>query len=275
MREKVISLNKFQIGNKKPLVVICGPCQLESLEHTRMIAEEILGIFSSEDISFIFKASYDKANRTSIETSRGLGIEKGLTILDKIRKEFMCPILTDIHDASQCEEVAKVVDVIQIPAFLCRQTDLLLAAGKTGKIINIKKGQFLAPEDMKHAAKKIESTGNTKIMLCERGSTFGYNNLVNDFRSLPIMSETGYPVVFDSTHSVQLPGKGRNFSSGQSKYVPILAQAACAVGIAAVFLETHDNPKNAPSDGPNMIPLNKLRPLISKLRKIDHIVKNF
>ncbi len=275
MKEKILALKNFQIGNAQPLIIICGPCQIENLQHSRKMAEEISRICFSEKINFIFKASFDKANRTSIETPRGVGIETGLTILDKIRKEFNCPTLTDVHEISHCEKVAEAVDIIQIPAFLCRQTDLLLAAGETGKIINIKKGQFLAPTDMTHTAKKVASTGNTNIMLCERGSSFGYNNLVNDFRSLPTMSKTGYPVVFDATHSAQLPGKGRGSSGGQSEYVPILAQAACAVGVAAVFMETHDNPKNAPSDGPNMISLAKLRSVISRLKKIDTVVKNF
>lgn len=267
-------IHSLRLGGSLPLALITGPCQLESLAHARMMAEEIASACAKTETAFIFKASYDKANRSSISTARGLGIEEGLTILDKIRSEFGCPVLTDVHEPSQCAVAAYVVDILQIPAFLCRQTDLLLAAGETQKAINVKKGQFLAPWDMKNVAAKIASTGNKKIMLCERGASFGYNTLVSDFRSLPIMAETGYPIVFDATHSVQQPGGKGLSSGGQREFVPPLAKAAAAIGIAALFIETHQDPDNAPSDGPNMVPIQQLSQLISVLRRHDAIAKS-
>jgi len=243
------------------------------LDHARMMAERIAEACAPTKTGFIFKASYDKANRSSISTKRGLGMEEGLTILSKIREEFGCPILTDVHDAHQCAPAGEAVDVIQIPAFLCRQTDLLLAAGETGAAINVKKGQFLAPWDMGNVAAKIASTGNERIMLCDRGTSFGYNTLVSDFRGLPIMAATGYPVVFDATHSVQQPGGLGTTSGGQREFAPVLARAAVAVGVSALFIETHEDPDNAPSDGPNMIPIEEMKALIGNLARYDSISK--
>lgn len=274
MSDKNLRIKNITIGNNLPLVLIAGPCQIESLDHSRKIAGTISELAQKLNFKFIFKGSFDKANRTSIKSKRGVGLEEGLTILDKIKVEFNCPVLTDVHEPRQCYPTSEVVDVIQIPAFLCRQTDLLIAAGKTGKALNVKKGQFLSPYDMKFIAEKISSTGNNNIMLCERGTSFGYNNLVNDFRSIPIMAETGYPIVFDGTHSVQLPGNGNGSSGGQRKFVPTLLNAACAVGVAAIFVETHEDPDNAPSDGPNMIPLSEMELLMSKIKTIDNLVKD-
>ncbi|MRU15519.1 3-deoxy-8-phosphooctulonate synthase [Roseovarius sp. A21] len=271
--QKVIHVGDIAIGGQEPISFITGPCQLEGLDHARMMAEKISEACAPTGTRFIFKASYDKANRSSITTQRGLGMDEGLTILSKIRDEFGCPILTDVHDAGQCAPAGEVVDVIQIPAFLCRQTDLLLAAGKTGCAINIKKGQFLAPWDMGNVAEKVASTGNERIMLCDRGTSFGYNTLVTDFRGLPTMAATGYPVVFDATHSVQQPGGQGVTSGGQREFAPILARAACAVGVSALFIETHEDPDNAPSDGPNMIPVNQMGNLIARLRAFDALNK--
>ncbi|SDY67033.1 3-deoxy-8-phosphooctulonate synthase [Citreimonas salinaria] len=262
---------KVHIANDAPLALIAGPCQLESLDHARMLADRIAK--AADGMPWIFKASYDKANRSSLKGKRGLGMDEGLSILSKIRAEFGVPVLTDIHDAHQCAPVAQAVDVLQIPAFLSRQTDLLLAAGKTGRAINVKKGQFLAPWDMENVAAKIASTGNDTIMLCERGTSFGYNMLVSDMRALPIMGQTGYPVVFDATHSVQLPGGQGTSSGGQRQFVEPLARAAVAVGCAAVFIETHEDPDTAPSDGPNMVQIDRLRALLDGLRAIDALTK--
>ena len=270
---KIIDINGVKIGGKEPFALITGPCQLESLDHARMMAERIAEACAPTKTGFIFKASYDKANRSSISTKRGLGMEEGLTILSKIREEFGCPILTDVHDAHQCAPAGEAVDVIQIPAFLCRQTDLLLAAGETGAAINVKKGQFLAPWDMGNVAEKIASTGNERIMLCDRGTSFGYNTLVSDFRGLPIMAATGYPVVFDATHSVQQPGGQGTTSGGQREFAPVLARAAVAVGVSALFIETHEDPDNAPSDGTNMIPIEEMKALIGNLARYDSISK--
>ncbi|SDJ04859.1 3-deoxy-8-phosphooctulonate synthase [Salipiger marinus] len=270
---KTVTVKDVAISNAAPLALICGPCQLETLEHARMLAEAIAAAVEAAGTRFIFKASFDKANRSSLSGTRGVGIDEGLTILSKIGAEFGCPVLTDIHEISQCAPVAQAVDILQIPAFLSRQTDLLLAAGETGAAINVKKGQFLAPWDMKNVADKIASTGNERILLCERGASFGYNMLVSDMRSLPIMAETGYPVVFDATHSVQLPGGKGTSSDGQSQFVPALARAAVAVGSAAVFIETHEEPARSPSDGPNMVPLHELGALLKTLRRIDDITK--
>lgn len=271
---RTVTVGDIAIGAKNPFALITGPCQLESLDHARMMAERIAEACSATGPRFIFKASYDKANRSSISTQRGLGMEEGLTILAKIREEFGCPILTDVHAADQCAPAGEVVDVIQIPAFLCRQTDLLLAAGQTGCAINVKKGQFLAPWDMGNVAEKIASTGNENIMLCDRGTSFGYNTLVSDFRGLPTMAQTGYPVVFDATHSVQQPGGQGATSGGQREFAPVLARAAVAVGVSALFIETHQDPDNAPSDGPNMIPVSQMGALIGQLREIDDLTKS-
>ena len=274
MQQKIISVRDLKIGGSNPIVFISGPCQLESLDHAMMIAEQLAKIFSKTNTKFIFKSSFDKANRSSIGSARGIGIDEGLRILQDISKEFDCPIITDIHEPSQCISVAEVVDVLQIPAFLCRQTDLLIEAGKTGKPINIKKGQFLAPQDMWNVAEKIASTGNNNIMLCERGTSFGYNTLVNDFRGLETMAETGYPVIFDATHSVQKPSNLGNTSGGERKFVYGLARAACAMGVSGIFIETHQDPDNAPSDGPNMIPINQMETLVPSLKAFDDLRKN-
>ncbi|ARE40864.1 2-Keto-3-deoxy-D-manno-octulosonate-8-phosphate synthase [Rhodovulum sp. P5] len=270
---KTVRVGSLSIANDQPFTLISGPCQLESLDHARMLASRIGEMADAHDIPFVFKASYDKANRSSISGMRGLGIEKGLEILVRIREEFGCPVITDVHEVHQVARAAEAVDILQIPAFLCRQTDLLLAAGETGKAINVKKGQFLAPWDMKNVADKIASTGNENILLCDRGTSFGYNMLVSDFRSLPIMADTGYPVVFDATHSVQLPGGLGSATGGQREFVPPLARAAIAVGCAAVFIETHEDPDKSPSDGPNMVPLAELEGLLKDLKAHDALTK--
>jgi 2-dehydro-3-deoxyphosphooctonate aldolase (KDO 8-P synthase) len=268
-----VTVGDIAIGGNAPFALITGPCQLESLDHARMMAERIAEACAPTGTRFIFKASYDKANRSSIGTERGLGMDKGLEILARIREEFGCPVLTDVHDASQCAPAGEVCDVLQIPAFLCRQTDLLLAAGRTGRAINVKKGQFLAPWDMGNVAQKIASTGNGNILLCERGTSFGYNTLVTDMRGLPTMARTGYPVVFDATHSVQQPGGQGTTSGGQREFAPVLARAAVAIGVSALFIETHEDPDNAPSDGPNMIPVDRMGELIGQLRELDDLTK--
>ena len=269
-----INIHNIQIGNELPFFLIAGPCQIESQDHTDMIAGTLKEICSELGIKLVYKSSFDKANRSSISTKRGLGIDKGLQILNGVKHKFGLPTLTDIHESYQANEVAAAgVDVLQIPAFLCRQTDLLLAAGKTGCAVNIKKGQFLAPHDMKNVAEKILSTGNKRIMLCERGYTFGYNNLVVDMRNLPIMASTGHPVVFDATHSVQQPGGLGTASGGDREMVPYLARAAVAVGVAGVFMEVHEDPDSAPSDGPNMIRLTDLKNILEDLVDIDAILK--
>lgn len=270
---KTVTIGDISVSNAAPFALIAGPCQLESLDHARMMATRIAAAAEATGTPWIFKSSYDKANRSSLSGKRGLGMDEGLTILSKIRDEFGVPVLTDIHTAEQCAPVAQAVDVLQIPAFLSRQTDLLLAAGETGAALNVKKGQFLAPWEMENVAAKIASTGNTRILLCERGASFGYNMLVSDMRSLPIMAQTGYPVVFDATHSVQLPGGQGTSSGGQREFVPPLARAAVAVGCAAVFIETHENPDMAPCDGPNMVPVDQLQGLLSMMRAIDGVVK--
>jgi 2-dehydro-3-deoxyphosphooctonate aldolase (KDO 8-P synthase) len=272
---RTFHINNFPIGNSHPFVLIAGPCQIESQDHAEETAGKIKEITDELGINFIYKSSFDKANRSSVNTKRGVGIDEGLKILNSIKHLFGVPIVTDIHETYQAQIVADAgVDILQIPAFLCRQTDLLLAAGNTGCAINIKKGQFLAPWDMDNVAKKIASTGNERIMLCERGFTHGYNNLVVDMRSLPVMSYTGYPVVFDATHSVQQPGGHGIVSGGDREMVPYLARAAVATGcVAAVFMETHEDPDNAPSDGPNMINLNDLKNILEDLKGIDGYVK--
>ena len=273
MNNHKVKCSNFEIANNKPFTLIAGPCQLENEEHALKISTELKNITSDLGINLIYKTSFDKANRTSLKGKRGLGLQKSLPIFDKIRKEVGVPVLTDIHTAEQCSIVANHVDVLQIPAFLCRQTDLLIAAAKTGKIINVKKGQFLAPWDMTNVIKKIEDSGNKNILITERGSSFGYNTLVSDMRSLPIMSKFGFPIVFDATHSVQQPGGMGEKSGGQREFVPYLACAAVAVGVGAIFMETHEDPDNAPSDGPNMVPLKELKSLLKKLSDIDKLIK--
>jgi len=264
----------FEIANNKSFTLIAGPCQLESEQHALDISKELKKITSDLKINLIYKTSFDKANRTSLKGQRGMGLEKSLSIFDKIRNEVGIPVLTDVHTAEQCSLVAQHVDVLQIPAFLCRQTDLLIAAAKTGKIINVKKGQFLAPWDMANVIKKLEDSGNKNIMITERGASFGYNTLVSDMRALPIMAKFGYPIVFDATHSVQQPGGMGEKSGGQREFVPYLARAAIAVGVGAIFMETHEDPDNAPSDGPNMVPINEVKNLLKQLVSIDTLIKN-
>ena len=269
---KDVTIGGLTVSNDRPLLVIAGPCQLESLDHAQMIAGAMAEACRAAGAQYVFKASYDKANRTSLKGKRGLGLDGGLKVLEAVRAMGM-PVLTDIHDADQAREAAHVVDVIQIPAFLCRQTDLLIAAGQTGAVVNIKKGQFLAPEGMANVAEKVASTGNDKILLTERGVSFGYNTLVADMRSLPIMARTGYPVIMDATHSVQQPGGKGDSSGGQREFAPLMARCAVAVGIAWVFIETHQDPDNAPSDGPNMIHLADMPALIASLMAFDRLAK--
>ncbi|TNF11106.1 MAG: 3-deoxy-8-phosphooctulonate synthase [Rhodobacteraceae bacterium] len=271
---KDVKIGGLTVSNDRPLTVIAGPCQLESRDHALMIAREMAKTCDQAGAQFIFKASYDKANRTSLKGKRGLGIDAGLKILEDVRAELGCPVLTDIHDAEQAKIAGAVVDVIQIPAFLCRQTDLLLAAGETGCVVNIKKGQFLAPWDMPNVAEKVASTGNEKILLTERGTSFGYNTLVADMRGLPEMMKTGYPVIMDATHSVQQPGGQGGSSGGQREFAPVMARAAVSLGIAGVFIETHEAPDSAPSDGPNMIPLKEMPKLVQVLMEFDRIAKD-
>ena len=273
MNNHKVKCSNFEIANNKPFTLIAGPCQLESEDHALKISNELKKITNELGVNLIYKTSFDKANRTSLKGKRGLGLDKSLPIFDKIRKEVGVPVLTDVHTVEQCSIVAKHVDVLQIPAFLCRQTDLLIAAAKTGKIINVKKGQFLAPWDMSNVIKKIDDSGNSNILITERGASFGYNTLVSDMRALPIMSKFGYPIVFDATHSVQQPGGLGEKSGGQREFVPYLARAAIAVGIGAIFIETHEDPDSAPSDGPNMVPLKEMKTLLKKLTEIDKIVK--
>ena len=273
-RYKKIDVGGFTISNDKPFVLIAGPCQIESEDHSIFIAEKLAAICSKLNIPFIFKASYDKANRTSVSGQRGVGLEKGIEILAKIKTDIGCPVLTDVHEREQCIVVSKVVDLIQIPAFLCRQTDLILEAGRTGKIINVKKGQFLAPWDMGNIVEKLASVGNYNVLLTERGTSFGYNTLVCDMRSLTQMADTGCPIVFDATHSVQQPGALGGASGGDRAFVPVLSRAAIAVGIASLFIETHDDPDKAPSDGPNMLRLDDMEQVLSQLKKIDEVTKS-
>ena len=268
-----VSIGGLTIGNDQPLLVIAGPCQLESEAHALMIAESMASACAAAGAQFVFKGSYDKANRTSLSGQRGLGMDEGLKVLQAVKTQIGCPVLTDIHGPDHCATVAQVVDILQIPAFLCRQTDLLLAAGETGAVINVKKGQFLAPWDMPNVVAKIESTGNPRILLTERGASFGYNTLVADMRSLPIMARTGYPVVMDATHSVQQPGGQGGSSGGQREFAPVMARAAVSLGIAAVFIETHESPDTAPSDGPNMIPLDQMPALVRSLMAFDALAK--
>jgi 2-dehydro-3-deoxyphosphooctonate aldolase (KDO 8-P synthase) len=273
MQPRDVPIGNFMVGNDRPLALIAGPCVLESRAHALEMSHALSELAGRLGLSFIYKTSFDKANRTSVTGARGLGLEASLPILAEVRETYGCPVLTDVHAPEQCAVVAEAVDVLQIPAFLCRQTDLLLAAGGTGRAVNVKKGQFLAPWDMKNVARKLASTGNDKILLCERGVSFGYNTLVNDMRALPILAETGYPVVFDATHSVQQPGGKGDATGGERRFVPALARAAVAVGVAAVFMETHQDPDHAPSDGPNMVALRDMPALLETLIAFDRLAK--
>ena len=268
-----LRIGAVEVGNDRPFTLISGPCQIESASHADEMAGALHELCSRLGIGLIYKSSFDKANRTSLGAARGIGMQAGLQILSDVRRKFGIPVLTDVHAAEQCRIAAEAVDVLQIPAFLCRQTDLLLAAGESGAAVNVKKGQFLAPWDMANVAAKIASTGNTRILLTERGTSFGYNTLVNDMRALPIMAQTGYPVVFDATHSVQQPGALGGASGGQREFAPVLARAAVAVGVAAVFIETHQDPDHAPSDGPTMIPFRDMQAVLERLLAFDRIAK--
>lgn len=269
-----VTVGAIEFANDRPFVLIAGPCQIESEAHALEVASALAEMTEQAGVPLVYKSSFDKANRTSVSGARGVGLAKGLAILARIRERLAVPVLTDIHTAEQCAIAAEAVDILQVPAFLSRQTDLLLAAGETGRAVNVKKGQFLAPWDMAHVAAKIASTGNQNILLCERGVSFGYNTLVTDFRALPIMAETGYPVVFDATHSVQQPGGKGGASGGERAFAPVLARAALAVGCAAVFIETHPDPDHAPSDGPNMIALADMPALIARLKAFDRLAKS-
>jgi 2-dehydro-3-deoxyphosphooctonate aldolase (KDO 8-P synthase) len=270
---QAVAVGSHVIGNDRPLALIAGPCAMESREHALETAHALVEMTAALGMPLIYKSSFDKANRTSHNAARGIGIDAALAIFAEIKARFGCPVVTDIHESDQCEPVAQVVDVLQIPAFLCRQTDLLLAAANTGAAVNVKKGQFLAPWDMANVAAKLKSTGNERILLTERGASFGYNTLVSDMRALPVLAATGCPVVFDATHSVQQPGGQGTSSGGQREFVPVLARAAVAVGVAAVFIETHEDPDRAPSDGPNMVPLNELPALLGQLQAFDRLAK--
>lgn len=270
---KQVNFGKLSVGNDQPLALIAGPCQLESVDHAQMIAGQIAEACAANGTQFIFKGSFDKANRTSVSGIRGLGVDEGLKVMQSVKDALGVPVLTDVHLPEHCTPVAQVCDVLQIPAFLCRQTDLLLAAGQTGAVVNVKKGQFLAPWDMPNVIAKLESTGNTNLMLTERGTSFGYNTLVADMRALPQMAATGYPVIMDATHSVQQPGGQGGSSGGQREFAPVMARAAVSLGIAGVFIETHQDPDNAPSDGPNMIPLAQMPALIDSLMQFDRLAK--
>ncbi len=268
-----VKIGGLNVANDKPLTIIAGPCVMESRQHAQDMSGQLVEIAAKLDVGLVYKSSYDKANRTSIDGVRGIGLEDALPIFTEIRDTLGCPVLTDVHSAEEATKAAEGVDVLQIPAFLCRQTDLLIAAGETGKVLNIKKGQFLAPWDMANVVKKVESTGNQNIMVCERGASFGYNTLVSDMRALPILAQTGYPVIFDATHSVQQPGGQGTSSGGQREFAPVLARAAVSVGVAGVFMETHNDPDNAPSDGPNMIRLVDLPGVIEILLEFDQVAK--
>ena len=271
--QRTVQVGSVSIANHLPFVLIAGPCVMESEHHAMEMAGALAEISKKLAIPLIYKTSFDKANRTSMKGYRGIGLEQSLEVFAKIKETYHCPVITDVHEADQCALLARVVDVLQIPAFLCRQTDLLLAAGKTGCAINVKKGQFLAPWDVPNIVKKIDETGNQRVMLCERGVSFGYNTLVNDMRSLPLMATTGCPVIFDATHSVQQPGGAGSSTSGDRRFVAVLARAALAVGVAGVFMETHEDPDRAPSDGPNMVPLNDLPNILACLKEFDAVAK--
>ncbi len=271
--DSVVEVGNVRFGNQLPISIMCGPCALESREHALEMAGAINEITKKLGIGFVYKTSFDKANRTSLKGVRGVGLAKAMPIFAEVKEKFGVPVVTDVHDASQCAPVAEVVDILQIPAFLCRQTDLLIAAAATGKVVNVKKGQFLAPWDMANVVNKVVGAGNSHVMVTERGMSFGYNTLVTDMRALPIMAQTGAPVIFDATHSVQQPGGQGGSSGGDRRFVPVLARAAVAVGVAGRFIETHQAPDKAPSDGPNMVPLNKLEALLSDLVAFDKIAK--
>lgn len=270
---RTVRIGDVAVANDRPFTLIAGPCQIESREHALEIAEELVTITGAAGVPLIFKSSYDKANRTSLNAGRGVGIDQGLAILAEIRERFGCPVLTDVHEPPQCAIAAEYVDVLQIPAFLCRQTDLVVAAGETGKVVNVKKGQFLAPWDVANIAAKVAATGNQQILLTDRGTSFGYNTLISDMRGLPEMARDGYPVVIDATHSVQQPGGKGGSSGGQREFVPVIARAALAVGVAAVFMECHPEPDSAPSDGPNMVPLDQVAGLLATFTAFDSIAK--
>ena len=270
---KTVTVGPVRFGNELPLALIAGPCQMESREHAFDMAGRLEEMCAALGIGLVYKSSFDKANRTSLHGKRGLGFDKALAVFADLRREFDLPVLTDVHEPAQCGEVAEVVDVLQIPAFLCRQTDLLVAAAQTGRVVNVKKGQFLAPWDMRNVLAKVVESGNPNVILTERGASFGYNTLVSDMRALPIMAQTGAPVVFDATHSVQQPGGQGTASGGERRFVPVLARAAVAVGVAGVFIETHQDPDNAPSDGPNMVPISEMPALLEELIAFDHIAK--
>ncbi len=271
----VVAAGNVKFGNALPLALIAGPCALESREHALEMAAALKEIAGRVGIGLVFKSSFDKANRTSASSARGIGLDAALPIFAEIREKHGLPVLTDVHDAEQCAKAAKVVDILQIPAFLCRQTDLLIAAAKTGRVVNVKKGQFLAPWDMKNVVAKITGADNRNVLVTERGASFGYNTLVSDMRALPILArDTGAPVIFDATHSVQQPGGKGTSSGGEREFVPVLARAAVAVGVAGVFIETHQDPDKAPSDGPNMVPLKELEPLLRRLVEFDHLAKH-
>ncbi len=273
-KSQTLTIGSLQIGNTLPFVLIAGPCAMESRDHALEMAAALTEMTQKLGIGLIYKSSFDKANRTSLKSARGIGLENALPIFQEVKERFGCPVITDVHEAGQCQRLAEVIDVLQIPAFLCRQTDLLIAAAETGKAVNVKKGQFLAPWDMKQVLAKMIESGNNNIMLCERGVSFGYNTLVSDMRSLPIMAETGHPVIFDATHSVQQPGGQGTTSGGQREFVPVLARAAIAVGVAGVFMETHQDPDRAVSDGPNMVPLQDMPALLARLKQFDEIAKS-
>ncbi len=268
-----VQIGKVRFGNDRPLALIAGPCALESRAHAMEMCGALTELTNKLGIGLVYKTSFDKANRTSLKGARGMGMKKGLPILAELREKFGCPVLTDVHEPDQCKPTAEAVDVLQIPAFLCRQTDLLIAAGETGRAINVKKGQFLAPWDMQNVVAKIAATGNHRILVCERGASFGYNTLVSDMRSLPVLAETGYPVVFDATHSVQQPGGQGTATGGERRFVSVLARAAVAVGVAGVFMETHRDPDKAPSDGPNMVPFKAMPALLQRLMAFDKLAK--
>ena len=268
-----VAIGSFEVGNALPLALIAGPCAIESRDHALRVSEALAAMTAARGVPFVYKSSFDKANRTSAQSARGIGMDEGLAILEAVRDAHGCPVLTDVHLPEQCRAAAEAVDVLQIPAFLCRQTDLLLAAAATGKPINVKKGQFLAPWDMRHVVAKITGAGNRRVLVCERGASFGYNTLVSDMRSLPLLAQTGCPVVFDATHSVQQPGGQGAVSGGEREFVPVLARAAVAVGVAALFMETHPKPDEAPSDGPNMVPLDALPALLDRLLAFDALAK--
>lgn len=274
VQPRTVMVGDIAIANDRPLALIAGPCAMESRAHALETAQALVEMTSALAMPLIYKSSFDKANRTSVDAARGIGLAAALDIFAEVKVRFGCPVITDVHEAGQCAPVAEVVDVLQIPAFLCRQTDLLLAAAGTGRAVNVKKGQFLAPWDMANVAAKLMSTGNEKVLLTERGASFGYNMLVSDMRALPILAETGCPVVFDATHSVQQPGGRGTSSGGERRFVPVLARAAVAVGVAAVFIETHESPDRAPSDGPNMVPLDELPALLADLQAFDRLAKN-